>query len=71
MLGLYTKVQSGWFHLTRRFRDETGGVATEYGLLLFLIAIVITAGAIALGGAINAKLQEGADCLNSQPAAAC
>jgi Flp pilus assembly pilin Flp len=67
MLGLYTRLWSGWVHGTRRFRDDTGGVATEYGLLLFLIAIVITAGAIALGGAINARLQESADCLNSQP----
>jgi Flp pilus assembly pilin Flp len=67
MLGLYTRLQSGWVHLTRRFRDETGGVATEYGLLLFLIAIVITAGAIALGSAINAKLNSTANCLNSQP----
>jgi Flp pilus assembly pilin Flp len=67
MLGLYTRLRSGWVHRTRRFRDETGGVATEYGLLLFLIAIVITAGAILLGGAINTKLTDTADCLNSQP----
>jgi pilus assembly protein Flp/PilA len=64
MLGLYTMIRSGWIHVTRRFRDETGGVASEYGLLLFLIALAIIAGATALGIAINNKLQEGADTLN-------
>jgi pilus assembly protein Flp/PilA len=67
MLGLYTKIQSGWVHLTRRLRDDTGAVATEYALLLVLVAIAIIAGATALGIAINAKLQAGADKLDSVP----
>ena len=53
MLGLYTKVRSGWLHVTRRFRSEDGAVATEYGLLLVLIALAIVVGATALGIAIN------------------
>jgi pilus assembly protein Flp/PilA len=53
MLGLYTKVRSGWLHVTQKFRNEDGAVATEYGLLLVLIALAIVVGATALGVAIN------------------
>jgi pilus assembly protein Flp/PilA len=53
MLSLYTGLKSGWFHLTRRIRNEDGAVATEYGLLLVLIALAIIVGATALGIAIN------------------
>lgn len=70
LLGLYVKTVAWWQSSVRsRFEDETGAVGTEYGLLLFLIAIVFTAGAVALGLAINAKLQAGADCLNGAPGA--
>jgi pilus assembly protein Flp/PilA len=68
MLGLYTKIRSGWVHMTRRLRDETGAVATEYALLLVLVALAIIAGATALGIAINAKLDEGATTLTGVPA---
>jgi Flp pilus assembly pilin Flp len=53
MLGLYTKVRSGWLHFTRRIRNEDGAVATEYGLLLVLIALGIIVAAAALGVAIS------------------
>jgi pilus assembly protein Flp/PilA len=53
MLSLYAGLKSGWFHLTRRIRNEDGAVATEYGLLLVLIALAIVVGATALGIAIN------------------
>jgi pilus assembly protein Flp/PilA len=53
MLGLYTRLKSGWLHLTRGIRNEDGAVATEYGLLLVLIALAIIVGATALGIAIN------------------
>jgi Flp pilus assembly pilin Flp len=70
LLGLYIKTVAWWQTSVRsRFEDETGAVGTEYGLLLFLIAIVFTAGAVALGLAINDKLQAGADCLNGAPGA--
>lgn len=67
MLGLYTRMQSGWVHLTRRLRDETGAVATEYALLMVLIALALIVGATALGIAINDKLQEGADTVGGVP----
>lgn len=64
LLGVYVRAQSLWAGVRQRFEDETGAVGTEYALLLVLIAIAFTAGAIALGLAINAKLNQGADCLN-------
>jgi pilus assembly protein Flp/PilA len=67
MLGLYTKIQSGWVHMTRRLRDETGAVATEYALLLVLVALAIIVGATALGVAINNKLNAGATKITSVP----
>jgi Flp pilus assembly pilin Flp len=69
LLSLCMRAQMLWAGVRRRFEDETGAVGTEYALLLFLIAIVFTAGAVALGLAINDKLQAGADCLNSAPGA--
>ena len=67
MLGLYTKVRSGWVHLTRRLRDDTGAVATEYALLLVLVALAIIVGATALGVAINNKLNAGATKISGVP----
>jgi pilus assembly protein Flp/PilA len=37
-------------------RSETGATAAEYALLVALIAVAIIAGARALGGSINSKL---------------
>jgi Flp pilus assembly pilin Flp len=71
LLSLVSHVQSLWAGVRQRFEDETGAVGTEYALLLFLIAIVFTVGAVALGLAINDKLQAGADCLNTVVPAAC
>lgn len=45
-------LQSGWTYLRARFSREDGAVATEYGLLLVLIALAIIAAALALGLAI-------------------
>jgi Flp pilus assembly pilin Flp len=64
LLSLFVKVQTLRAAFRSRFEDETGAVGTEYALLLVLIAIVFTVGAIALGVAINARLQEGADCVS-------
>jgi len=71
LFGLYTWARMKWAGVRHRFEDETGAVGTEYALLLFLIAIVFTVGAAALGIAINDKLQAGADCLNSGAPGAC
>jgi pilus assembly protein Flp/PilA len=35
------------------FRDDSGAAAIEYGLIAGLIAVVIIAGATALGGNLN------------------
>jgi len=42
-------ISAGVAFLRHRFPREDGAVATEYGLLLVLIALVIAAGATALG----------------------
>ncbi len=46
-------VFAGVNFLRARFPREDGAVATEYGLLLVLIALVIAAGATALGITLN------------------
>ena len=64
LLSLFTRALALWAPVRRRFEDEAGAVGTEYALLLVLIAIAFTGGAIALGLAINAQLNKGAGCLN-------
>jgi pilus assembly protein Flp/PilA len=49
MLRLWTAIQS------RIVRDEEGASMVEYALLVALIAVVVIAGAIILGNAINDK----------------
>lgn len=46
--------------VARFVRDEAGATAAEYALLAALIAVVIIAGARALGIAINASLSDSA-----------
>jgi pilus assembly protein Flp/PilA len=70
VIGLYTKVHSGWLHLTRRIRNEDGAVATEYGLLMVLIALAIVVGATAVGVAINALFNDAAGKLKAPAAPA-
>jgi Flp pilus assembly pilin Flp len=57
LLGLYVKMQSKWAGLRSRMENEHGAVATEYVVLLVLIAIAIIAGASVLAAAINAKFE--------------
>jgi Flp pilus assembly pilin Flp len=63
VLGLYTRLRVMWLGFRSHFENEDGAVATEYALLLVLVAIAIIAGATALGLAINARLQSGADTI--------
>jgi Flp pilus assembly pilin Flp len=66
VVSVYTAAQTWWAEKVRgRFEDETGAVATEYVLLLALIALFITAGMVILATAINDKFQASADCLNN------
>lgn len=46
-------IQAGVSYLRARFPREDGAVATEYGLLLVLIALAIILAAGALGAAIS------------------
>jgi Flp pilus assembly pilin Flp len=49
--------------LRDRFTDETGAVATEYGLLLVLVALAIVVAATALGIAISGVFDRGTSSL--------
>jgi Flp pilus assembly pilin Flp len=51
--------------------SETGATAAEYALLVSLIAIVIVAGAVLLGEAIDNKLTDTATCIDTAGAAPC
>ena len=64
MLNLFVGVQNWWAEKVRgRFEDETGAVATEYVLLLVLIALAITGGMTALALAINQKFSDAGSTL--------
>ncbi len=65
VLGFVAMVQTLWSEFRSRFEDENGAVATEYVLLLALIALAITAGMVVLATAILDKFQASADCLNT------
>jgi Flp pilus assembly pilin Flp len=62
-LALYVRAHNLMTEVRTRLRREDGAVATEYALLLVLIAIAIITAAIALGTAIAAVFQQGADTL--------
>jgi Flp pilus assembly pilin Flp len=49
---MISTLQAGVTYLLARFRREDGAVATEYGLLLFLVALAIIAAVTALGLAL-------------------
>jgi Flp pilus assembly pilin Flp len=62
-LALYVGAQTLWADLRGKVSREDGAVATEYALLLVLIALAIITAAIALGVAIQNVFQSGADTL--------
>ena len=66
-LALYVGAQTLWADLRGKMSREDGAVATEYALLLVLIALAIIAAAIALGLAIANVFQSGSDTLNGVP----
>ncbi len=63
-LTLYVGAQTLFADLRGKLRREDGAVATEYALLLVLIAVTIIAAAAALGLAIQAVFDEGSTTLN-------
>jgi Flp pilus assembly pilin Flp len=58
LLGLYARVTTLWSGVRERIAGESGAVATEYALLLLLIALAIVLAATALGTAIAGKFSE-------------
>ena len=52
-------------------RSEVGATAAEYALLVSLIAVVLVAGAFLLGTAINTRLDNVSDCIDSATGAPC
>ena len=54
LLSLYAKATTFAWGVRDRVSNEDGAVATEYGLLLVLIALVIITAVAALGLAIKA-----------------
>jgi Flp pilus assembly pilin Flp len=62
-LALYVGAQTLWADLRGKVMREDGAVATEYALLLVLIALAIIAAAIALGLAIAGVFNRGATTL--------
>jgi Flp pilus assembly pilin Flp len=64
-LTLYVKAQTLMQGVRGKLTREDGAVATEYALLLVLIALAIVAAAIALGLAISNAFEEGESYLSS------
>jgi len=67
VLGFSVKAHSVWCFLKRRFAPEAGAVATEYALLLMLIALIIILSATALGIALSEKYSSVSTCVSSAP----
>jgi Flp pilus assembly pilin Flp len=56
--GMLSIISAGVTYLRTRFAREEGAVATEYGLLLVLVALAIVLAATALGFALDAVFTE-------------
>lgn len=50
-----------------KIRSEDGATATEYVLLLIGVALLVIFGALFLGGALDAKLDEVGTYVNNAP----
>ena len=67
-LALYVMGQTLMGGMRNKLHREDGAVATEYALLLVLIALAIIAAATALGLAIAGVFDSGSDTLGGVPA---
>jgi Flp pilus assembly pilin Flp len=65
LLDLYVKTKTLLWSARERVTNEDGAVATEYGLLLVLIAIAIVFAAGALAIAIATVFNRGSSSLSS------
>ena len=61
MLELFCRAQAAWLSFRSRFENEDGVIATEYIIMLVLVALAIIAGATYLGIQINNKLSSAGD----------
>lgn len=57
LLSLATRVQVFWADLRERVACEKGAVATEYVLILILVAVAIIAAVTVFGVALRGKYQ--------------
>ena len=68
MLRLFIKAQAAWVTLRTRLENEDGVIATEYIIMLVLVALAIILGATFLGVQINNKLSDaGSSVTNIAP----
>ena len=61
MLALFLRAQAAWLSFRSRLENEDGVIATEYIIMLVLVALAIIAGATYLGIQINNKLSASGD----------
>ena len=66
-LKVWSVLFAAWLRVRPRMEDETGAVATEYALLLVMIAMAIIGTVTALGLAISSKFQAARDCVANLP----
>ena len=52
-------------YVRARLDEERGATMVEYGLMVALIAVVVTAGAFLLGGAVNTLFNDTATCVGT------
>ncbi len=57
--------------IARFWREEAGGAAAEYALLLAIIAAGLAVAAGTLGSAISNAIDNAADCIEDGPGGAC
>jgi Flp pilus assembly pilin Flp len=69
-LTMYVKGQTFIADMRSKMRREDGAVATEYALLLVLIALAIILAATALGAAISGVFTRGSNTLGGVSVAA-
>jgi Flp pilus assembly pilin Flp len=63
LLDFYVKAKTFLWGVRDGFTREDGAVATEYGLLLFLVAVAIVIAVGALGIALKAVFESAKDSL--------
>ncbi len=65
---MLVRLQTTWWALRGRLRDDTGATMPEYGLMVALIAAVVIAGAEILGlNVLNKFTEVAADVANAGP----